>query len=355
MSALPKKTRLIDIAQKLGVSKVTVAAALSANPNGTVRIGEKMAAKIRRTAKAMNYQPNINAKTLAGCASTVIGILIDSQASIPRFRIREGIEKEATLRGYRCMIGEVHDSVENLRSNYDIFMQYGVDGVICISHDYPGAEKKFRKLFSDVLGKIVFIDRPNHPDASYINIDRAASMLQAVKHLHEQGAKRIAFVRGEKSWQTVIQQENGYRQMMKELGYSAGELHIFHVKDMDDDRRLQGRNISVFVKNHVIPEKIDGIVGFNDLLCHAFLQALQEFGKQCPRDIRVVGYDNEDFSKYAIPALTTIDEDYALQSKMVVDLLLEKIMHPEREMKGCFATVTPELIIRNSTKNGGWQ
>ena len=44
MSALPKKTRLIDIAQKLGVSKVTVAAALSANPNGTVRIGEKMAA-----------------------------------------------------------------------------------------------------------------------------------------------------------------------------------------------------------------------------------------------------------------------------------------------------------------------
>ena len=109
------------------------------------------------------------------------------------------------------------------------------------------------------------------------------------------------------------------------------------------------------MKNHVIPEKIDGIVGFNDLLCHAFLQSLQEFGKQCPRDIRVVGYDNEDFSKYAIPALTTIDEDYALQSKMVVDLLLEKIMHPEREMKGCFATVTPELIIRNSTKNGGWQ
>ena len=100
MSALPKKTRLIDIAQKLGVSKVTVAAALSANPNGTVRIGEKMAAKIRRTAKAMNYQPNINAKTLAGCASKVIGILIDSQASIPRFRILEGIEKEATLRGY---------------------------------------------------------------------------------------------------------------------------------------------------------------------------------------------------------------------------------------------------------------
>ena len=40
MTVLPKKTRLIDIAQKLGVSKVTVAAALSANPNGTVRIGD---------------------------------------------------------------------------------------------------------------------------------------------------------------------------------------------------------------------------------------------------------------------------------------------------------------------------
>ena len=39
-----------------------------------------------------------------------------------------------------------------------LLMQYGVDGVICISHEYPGTENEFQDLFSDVLGKIVFID-----------------------------------------------------------------------------------------------------------------------------------------------------------------------------------------------------
>lgn len=35
---------------------------------------------------------------------------------------------------------------------------------------------------------------------------------------------------------------------------------------------------------------------------------------------------------------------------MIVDLLLEKINYPEKEMKGCFATVVPQLIIRESTE-----
>lgn len=345
-----KKARLIDIAQKLGVSKVAVAAALSGNPNGTVRVGEKLAEEIRKTAREMNYQPNINAKTLAGRASKVIGILIDTQAPFPRFKILAGIEREATLRGYRCMIGEAHDSLENLRHNYDIFMQHGVDGVICISHDYPGTENEFRKLFSDILEKIVFIDAPNHPDASYINIDRVASTMQTVKHLYDQGARNIAFVRGEESWKTVVQHETGYRQAMKELGYAENEFRIFHVKSIDDRRGLEAGDISTLIKEQIIPQKIDAVVGLNDLLCLAFLQALQNTGKQCPRDIRIAGYNNEDFAQYAIPPLTTVDENCALQSKMIIDLLLEKINHPEKEMKGCFATVIPQLIIRNSTE-----
>ena len=88
----------------------------------------------------------------------------------------------------------------------------------------------------------------------------------------------------------------------------------------------------------------------NDLVSLAFIKALEAAGKSCPRDVMLVGYDNEKFSRYTAPALTTVDENYELQSKMIVDLLLEKINHPEKEMKGCFATVVPQLIIRESTE-----
>ena len=346
-----KKTRLIDIARKLGVSKVTVAAALSTGRGGTVRVGEKMAEKIRLAAREMNYQPNISAKTLAGGASKVIGVLIDSQAPYPRFRILAEIEREATLRGYRCMIGEAHDSLKNLRDNYDIFMQYGVDGVICISHEYPGTENEFQDLFSDVLGKIVFIDAPHHPDASYINIDRAASTEQAVRHLYEQGARNIAFVRGKKSWHTVKQHEAGYRRAMKELGYSREELPVFHLAGLEGKTIDQKEAISVLLNEYLVPEGIDAVVGLNDLSSLALLQALHDSGIRCPEDIKIVGYDNEYLSQYSIPPLTTVDENCPLQARMIVDSLLKKINHPEEEMKGCFMTVIPQLIVRESTKN----
>ncbi len=346
-----KKTRLIDIAHRLGVSKATVAAVLSAGGSGTVRFSEEIAEKIRRTAREMDYQPNISAKTLAGRASKVIGILIDAEAPYPRFKILAEIEREATLRGYRCMIGEAHDSLENLRRNYDIFMQHGVDGVVCLSHDYPGTEEEFKRLFSDTLDKVVFIDAPNHPDASYINIDRAASTYQTVRHLHEQGARKIAFVRGQSLWKTTLQHEAGYRRAMVDLGYPERELHIITTRsDLIQQREVSEESISRFIEHDVIPEKIDGIIGMNDLVSLAFFKALEAAGKSCPRDIMIVGYDNEKFSRYTAPALTTVDENYELQSKMIVDLLLEKINHPEKEMKGCFATVVPQLIIRESTR-----
>ena len=108
--------------------------------------------------------------------------------------------------------------------------------------------------------------------------------------------------------------------------------------------------MSRFVEDDIIRKKIDGIIGMNDITSLAFIKALEAAGKSCPQDIMVIGYDNENFSRYTSPTLTTVDEDCALQSKMIVDLLLEKINHPEKELKGCFATVIPKLIIRNSTR-----
>ena len=100
------------------------AASVLSNPsNGTARAGKELAEKIRGKAAAMNYQPNISILTPAGRSSRTIGVLINSMAPSPRFRIPGGIEKKATRRGYRSMIGEAHDSLENLRHNYNIFMQ----------------------------------------------------------------------------------------------------------------------------------------------------------------------------------------------------------------------------------------
>lgn len=94
--------RLIDIAQRAGVSQGTVSAVLSGRGRN-IRVSKEKAEKIRSIAREMNYIPNFSAKMLSGQSSHTLGVLI----------------------------AEAHANAEKQLLNYRTLLQYGVDGVIC--------------------------------------------------------------------------------------------------------------------------------------------------------------------------------------------------------------------------------
>ena len=79
------KVRLVDIAREVNVSAALVSKVLNGN-SGNIRVSPEKAEMIRKTARKMNYTPNINARALAGQSTKVIGILIDSKAPTVAFR-----------------------------------------------------------------------------------------------------------------------------------------------------------------------------------------------------------------------------------------------------------------------------
>ena len=105
-------------------------------------------------AAEMNYRPNYNAQRLAGRASKVIGILIEKNAAGPLFQMLGEIEREAAEYGYRCMIGEFKKEVRLQREQYDIFMQHGVDGVICMPSHYLEDSPEFQQAFAGPVRRI---------------------------------------------------------------------------------------------------------------------------------------------------------------------------------------------------------
>ena len=74
------KPRMIDIAERVGVSKGAVASVLSNVGKNVIRVSEAKRAEILRVAREMNYVPNITARALAGKSGMKIGVLIDSHA-----------------------------------------------------------------------------------------------------------------------------------------------------------------------------------------------------------------------------------------------------------------------------------
>src|ERR1700712_1664145 len=64
--------RLKDIADDLGVSKVTVSKVLRGNPD----IGERTRALVLQRMKELNYQPNMLARGLASGKTYAVGLLV---------------------------------------------------------------------------------------------------------------------------------------------------------------------------------------------------------------------------------------------------------------------------------------
>jgi DNA-binding LacI/PurR family transcriptional regulator len=89
----------------------------------------------------------------------------------------------------------------------------------------------------------------------------------------------------------------------------------------------------------------DAIFASSDLLAIEAMGALRKHGRDVPRHVAVVGYDDILLARYSNPALTTIRQPVANGAEGLVDSLL-KIVAGKRPKPQMLST---ELIIRDSS------
>jgi DNA-binding LacI/PurR family transcriptional regulator len=76
------------------------------------------------------------------------------------------------------------------------------------------------------------------------------------------------------------------------------------------------------------------------------LRALHEHGREIPREMSVVGFDDIPEAQYFMPPLTTVRQNFAEVGRGSLRLLLE-IMSGGRAPQ--HLAVAPELVVRRST------
>jgi DNA-binding LacI/PurR family transcriptional regulator len=76
------------------------------------------------------------------------------------------------------------------------------------------------------------------------------------------------------------------------------------------------------------------------------LRRLHEAGREVPRDLSVVGFDDIPEAAYFTPPLTTVRQDFAELGRRCLHILLGRI---EGEAGPDRVVVAPELVVRGST------
>lgn len=336
---MAKRTRLIDIAKKVGVSIGSVSAVLSPNLSGNMKVGPELTARIKAVAKEMHYVPNSAARILAGRPSGLIGVLMDTHAPAVCFHLLAEIEKSLAKRGLRVLTGMSHNDVNKMFETYQALIQHGVDGILCISYDYPGELEHIIDYFKGEK-KIVFVNGPEVKGHSCVRIDSGRAVEEAVKYLYANGRKKLGFVCSKGSMAVAGSRIEGF------LTATNGEGLIFKTPTLAHDSDLLRDSLKIAVNDFIIKEQIDGVVTLDDMSALTLMSELRRAGLSIPDDVAVVGYDNDIFSSLLEPPLATIDTNLPKLAEEAIASLLDIIGNVD--YKPTVKSVIPTFLPRES-------
>jgi DNA-binding LacI/PurR family transcriptional regulator len=309
--------RLVDIAKVAKVSQTVVSAVLNGGASSS-RVSEKKRAEIEAIAKRLNYVPNNYARRLRGKSSMTIGVLRESDDAAIRFRQLHALELEAERHGYRLLVAEAHRNPKALMANYRSFMQYGVDGVVIHAN---GLRDEFRKI-----PKLVVFGAEPVTGLPSIYYDMTNGYTQALESFKAAGKKRVALIISKLDVDSVRARRNTFLKLLPEAKDNIIELPY---QDPENIREI----MSDLLKNVLLPRKIDAVIMLNDLWAMALLGQALKAGLRVPEDLAIIGQDNSDIGLSSHVSLSSVDPNPEGLGKAIMELMLERISHPEREIR----------------------
>ena len=79
------------------------------------------------------------------------------------------------------------------------------------------------------------------------------------------------------------------------------------------------------------------------------IDGMKKIGKQVPKEIGIVTFDNYPFAEYMDPPLTVVDIDTYKLGEMAAEVLINKIKDQDYIQRENL--ISTELIVRASTQN----
>ncbi|HWB25976.1 MAG TPA: LacI family DNA-binding transcriptional regulator [Chitinophagaceae bacterium] len=335
---MPKEATIYDIAKKLGISAATVSRGL----NNHAAISEKTKKKIQDTAKKMGYRSNNFASNLRRQKTNTIGIIIHELNSQFITSVLSGIEKVTAGTGFDLIIGHSSESAEKEIANAHNLFHKRVDGLIA-SLAYDTKNTAHFKPFIKKGIPVVFFDRVETGPGTKIVIDNYKAGFTAAEHLIKQGCKNIAHVTGNLSRNVYADRLKGYQQALSQYSLPFKKENVI-VNDLSEEA---SRQAAISIAN--MKPRPGGVFITNDFCAAVCIKTWKEMGLHIPKDIAVVGFNNDAISKIVEPALSTVNYPGIEMGEAAAKCLLEQMANPAKAKRNETIYIHSELVVRESS------
>jgi LacI family transcriptional regulator len=322
-----------DVAALAGVSLKTVSRVI----NGETTVAPELAARVTRAADALDYRPNLTARSLRSSdgRTRTIGVLLEDVANPFSSSLHRAVEDVASVRGVAVLAGSVDEDPERERRLALALIARRVDGLIVV----PAGEDQSYLANEQRAGlSIVFADRPPRLlRADAVVSDNTAGARTAVRHLISAGHTRIAFLGDLATIATAADRFAGYAEAFDEARIGVDDEFVrFDVHGVD---AAAAATRAIFASSQP-----SALFTTQNLITIGAVRALRDLGLQ--HQVALLGFDDFPLAEMLEPAVTVIAQDPADIGATACKVLFER-MDGDRSPPRLH-TIPTRLIIRGS-------
>lgn len=330
---------ILDVARESGVSYSTVSRVL----NGFDFVKGSTREKVLEAAERLGYVANIQARSLAGGRTQIIGLLVPGLDNGYITEIVGGIDQELAHSDYDLMLYTTH-RFQGKESLYVKTIANGlVDGLIIL---VPHNAQNYLQALPNQNFPYVLVDQiDNTYNSTTVDATNWQGAYDAASYLIKLGHQRIGFIMGHPELNSARERFDGYRAALQHHRIAYEESLVIEGDYLTKSGYSGAKHLLS------LPQPPTAIFASNDLSAFGVLDAIHEAGLRIPEDISVVGFDDIPLASLVYPKLTTVRQPLVQIGQVAVRLLLEKLENPEKEARR--VTLATELVVRDSSAPRG--
>ena len=332
-----------ELAKFSGVSSGTVSNVI----RGAFGVSEKSRIRVLEAIKALNYHPNLIARSLRTNRTHTLGMVVPD-ITIPFFpRLIRGAESAAQKQGFFLIVLDSENNQTREAGMLDLLRSQRVEGILLVAAGDSTEPAAPHDAGVPAGPPIVCLDRlPLGLNVDSVCVDDFHAAEMAISHLMERGHSNIAIITGPLTLQNEQERLRGYRKALQRGGIPVRDSLIWRGSfEQEEIARLcqkgllrpAGRPTAVFATN--------GVTGL------AALRSIYAMGLSTPKDLAYVSFDELTSEEFFRPGITSIVQPAYEIGYRAVEALLRRIEKGDSVKPLEKVTLPATLYVRESSSS----
>ncbi|QDS99906.1 LacI family DNA-binding transcriptional regulator [Adhaeretor mobilis] len=284
-----------QVAKHAGVSIATVSRVINNSPAVT----DEVRAKVLESVNSCGYVPNVGRRTTSFIALVYSGP--SSLGSPYDAALLEGMVQAMDLTDLDLVILNPSRDKRPDESYTQFFLRKGVRGAILRST--VEGRQICRTIADEKFPAMGIGDHFEHPTLAFAYADSKTTSRQAIEHLITLGHQRIAFAANEHEDGDHVDRYAAYCEALDGAGIGIDRSIVYRVPA----RRVNGAQLLRNVMS--VPKPPTAIYVTDPPIAMGLINEARNLGMDIPRDLSVVGFDDNDSRNFVFPKMTAVCQD----------------------------------------------